>query len=309
MNPPPEAFSDYDLDVLIIGAGFSGIYQLYKCRLLNLRAKIFEAGSDLGGVWYWNCYPGARVDVPVPSYEFTLREIWEDWWWTERYPGQEEIRAYFAHVEKKLDIKKDVCFDTRVTEACFDESHNRWTVHAEDGITARSKFLVTCLGFGSKPYIPDIPNLSLFRGSCGVHHTARWPREGVDIKGKRVGVIGTGASGVQIVQTLSKTAQKMTVFQRTPNLAMPMRQTRLDRETQDKEKHLYPYCTEESGKPPVITFIIDSPKTNETFLVGIHYDFHPKKFYDASPEERLLLLEGLWKRVDFPTYLKTSTTS
>ncbi|KIK69888.1 hypothetical protein GYMLUDRAFT_236350 [Collybiopsis luxurians FD-317 M1] len=279
---------DYDLDVLIIGAGFGGIYQLYQVRLLNLRAKIFEAGSDLGGVWFWNSYPGARVDVPVPAYEFSLKEIWEDWYWTERYPGRDELLAYFAHVEKKLDVKKDISFDTRVVEARFNGSENKWTVWAQNGVVARTKFLVTCLGFGSKPYIPDFPNLSSFRGCCGVHHTSRWPQDGLDFKGKRVGVIGTGASGVQIVQTLaSKPAdegpQRLTVFQRTPNLAIPMRQDGLDKEMQDKAKAFYPALL----------------RRKRQTTVGIHYDRFPRNFYDASPEERLLLLEELWKTGGF----------
>ncbi|KAF5367324.1 hypothetical protein D9757_010118 [Collybiopsis confluens] len=219
MNPPPEAFSDYDLDVLIIGAGFSGIYQLYKCRLLNLRAKIFEAGSDLGGVWYWNCYPGARVDVPVPSYEFTLREIWEDWWWTERYPGQEEIRAYFAHVEKKLDIKKDCML--RMDYSAIKVSGNM----------PRFRFQAV---YSRHPQPLLVPWILWCTSHCAM--AAR----GCGHQGQTCRGYWHWCLGVQIVQTLSKTAQKMTVFQRTPNLAMPMRQTRLDRETQDKEKHLYP---------------------------------------------------------------------
>lgn len=184
--------------------------------------------------------------MPVPMYEFSLEELWKDWWWTERYPGQKELFAYFAYVNEKLDVKKDVCFGTRVVEAYFNTDENRWIVKAENGVIARTIFLVTCLGFGSKPYIPELPNLSSFRGSDGVHHTAHWPREKtIDFKGKRVGVIGTGASGVQISQTLGGMAEehapeKLIVFQRTPNLALPMRQTKLDRETQEKDKVHYP---------------------------------------------------------------------
>lgn len=178
-------------------------------------------------------------------YEFSSEDLWKEWYWSERYPTQKELRSYFEHVEKKLDVKKDVCFDTRVTGAHFNASKDRWIIITENGVTAQAKFLCLCLGFGSKPYIPDLPNLSSFRGSGGIIHSARWPRDGADIKRKRVGVIGTGASGVQIIQTLASLPpdegpKQLTVFQRTPNLAIPMRQEKLDRVSQDKAKALYP---------------------------------------------------------------------
>ncbi|KAJ3769110.1 cyclohexanone monooxygenase [Lentinula raphanica] len=279
---------DYDLDVLIVGAGFSGIYQLHKYRLLNLRAKIFEAGSDLGGVWFWHNFPGARVDIAVPMYEFSSEDLWKDWYWSERYPSQEELRSYFDHVEKKLDVKKDVCFDTRVVGAHFDVYEDRWIVVAENGVTARTKFLCLCLGFGSKPYIPDLPNLSSFRGNGGIIHSARWPREGANIRGKRVGVIGTGASGVQIIQTLASSPEGegpkgLTVFQRTPNLAIPMRQEKLDRQSQETAKALYPALF----------------RRRRQTAVGVSFDRYPKSFFDATPEERHLLLENLWQTGGF----------
>ncbi|KAJ4494607.1 cyclohexanone monooxygenase [Lentinula edodes] len=279
---------DYDLDVLIVGAGFSGIYQLHKYRLLNLRAKIFEAGSNLGGVWFWHNFPGARVDIPVPMYEFSSEDLWKEWYWSERYPSQKELRSYFEHVEKKLDVKKDVCFDTRVTSAHFNAGKDRWIIITENGVTAQAKFLCLCLGFGSKPYIPDLPNLSSFRGSGGIIHSARWPRDGADMKGKRVGVIGTGASGVQIIQTLAslpsdESPKRLTIFQRTPNLAIPMRQEKLDRVSQDKAKALYPMLY----------------RRRRQTAAGLSFDRYPKNFFDASPEERLLLLEDLWQTGGF----------
>lgn len=186
------------------------------------------------------------MDIPVPMYEFSTEEVWKEWFWNELYPGQKELLAYFAHVDKILDVKKDVSFGMRVVEAYFKASENKWIVRTENGLVARTRFLVSCLGFGSKPYIPDLPNLSSFRGCDGVHHTARWPQDkAISFKGKRVGVIGSGASGVQIVQTLAskpkdEALEQLTVFQRTPNLAIPMRQRNLDRETQEKEKEHYP---------------------------------------------------------------------
>ncbi|KAF9068549.1 FAD dependent oxidoreductase [Rhodocollybia butyracea] len=274
---------DYDLDVLVVGAGFSGIYQLYHLRKLGFLVKIFEAVSDPGGVWAAHFFPGARVDVAVPGYEFSSEDLWKDWYWTERYPSQKELKAYFTYVVKKLDLRKDMCFNTRVVEARFDSYQNKWIVKAENGSTARTRFLVTCLGFGSKPYTPDLPNLLSFRGNGGVLHTSRWPSEGVDLKNKRVGVIGTGASGVQVIQEIAKDVQHLVVFQRTPNMALPMQQTNLTKEIQDEEKKLYPTVH----------------RRRRQTAAGYPYDMFPKKLFDASPEERLLLLEEIWRTGGF----------
>lgn len=215
------------LDVLVIGAGYSGCYQLYRLRQKGFNIKLYDAGAELGGIWYWNCYPGARVDSDVPNYEFSMQEVWQGWTWTERFPGWEELRAYFRHVDEKLGLSRDVRFNSRVVAAEFDEEKHLWTVRCEDGHEVQAKFLLTCLGFASKAYIPDIPGLKLFGGEC--HHTARWPQAGVDFEGKHVGVIGTGASGVQVVQEASREASQLTVFQRTPNIALPMQQKYYDK--------------------------------------------------------------------------------
>ncbi|KAE9392198.1 cyclohexanone monooxygenase [Gymnopus androsaceus JB14] len=260
MGDASAATYDHDLEVLVIGAGFSGIYQLYHYRKLGYSVKIFEAENDLGGVCLSRnrtTYPGIRVDMPVPMYEFSLEELWKDWWWTERYPGQKELFAYFAYVNEKLDVKKDVCFGTRVVEAYFNTDENRWIVKAENAMVS----IIRRTGLEEKT---------------------------IDFKGKRVGVIGTGASGVQISQTLGGMAEehapeKLIVFQRTPNLALPMRQTKLDRETQEKDKVHYPTLY----------------RRRRQTTAGLHYDRFPKNFFDASPEERLLLLEHLWQTGGF----------
>jgi cyclohexanone monooxygenase len=226
------------IDALIIGGGFSGVYQLYRLRERGFDVRLFDAGAELGGIWYWNCYPGARVDSHVPNYEFSMEEIWRDWNWTERFPAWDELRRYFRHVDEKLDLSRDVRFNTSVTSATFDRERNEWLVECADGHEERTRFLIACTGFAAKAYIPALEGLERFEGPC--FHTAHWPQEGLDMTGKRVGVIGTGASGVQVIQEAGKVADRLTVFQRTPNMALPMRQAVLDESMQREMKVNYP---------------------------------------------------------------------
>jgi cation diffusion facilitator CzcD-associated flavoprotein CzcO len=226
------------LDVLIIGAGFSGLYQLYRLRERGFRVRLFDAGAELGGIWYWNCYPGARVDSHVPNYEFSMEEIWRDWNWTERFPAWDELRRYFRHVDEKLDLSRDVRLNTRVTSATFAPATDSWVIECADGHRVRARFLVACTGFAAKAYVPALPGLDRFAGPC--FHTAHWPQDGLDMTDKRVGVVGTGASGVQVIQEAGKVASHLTVFQRTPNMALPMGQRQLDESTQREMKASYP---------------------------------------------------------------------
>ena len=226
------------LDALIIGAGFSGLYQLHRLRQQGFSVRLFEAGAGLGGIWHWNCYPGARVDSHVPNYEYSIEELWRDWNWTERFPAWDELRRYFHYVDAKLDLSRDIRFDTRVTEATFDADNNRWRIVSADGHSVWARYFITCTGFAAKAYVPDIPGIDDFTGPC--YHTGHWPQEGLDISGRRVGVIGTGASGVQVIQEAGKVATQLTVFQRTPNLALPMRQRTLDEAAQQQMKQRYP---------------------------------------------------------------------
>lgn len=213
-------------DVLIIGAGFAGLYQLDSLRRRGFKVQLIEAGADVGGVWYWNSYPGARLDSEGAVYQFSREDLWKDWDFGERFPGRDEVYAYFKYVDKKLDLSRDIRFNTRVTKCAFDSVTNTWGVETDTGFSLRANFMVMCTGFASKPYIPELQGLESFAGEC--HHTGLWPKDGIDFEGKSVAVIGTGASGVQVIQEISPIVKDLTVFQRTPNTAFPMGQQRFD---------------------------------------------------------------------------------
>lgn len=276
-----------DYDAIIVGAGFGGIFLLHNLRKLGYKCKIYEAGTDLGGTWHWNCYPGARVDSETPVYEFSMPEVWKDWTWSEKYPGWQEIRRYFEHVDKVLDVKKDVSFQSKVVAADYDTSQHRWIVRSEGGGTATCRFFLLCTGFAAKTYVPDFKGLDNFKGD--VYHSASWPEKGVDIRGKRVAIIGTGSTGVQIIQEWAKEADALTVFQRTPNLALPMRQKKLSEEEQNE-------C-----KPTYAKFFQDREKT----FSGMRYDFCQMKTFDHSPQEREEFFERLWENGGFEFWLAT----
>ena len=280
-----------DLDVLLIGAGFSGLYLLDRLRDEGFKVRLFEAGAGLGGIWYWNCYPGARVDSPCYIYQFSREDIWRDWNWGELFPGRDEMCAYFAHVDKKLDLSRDVRFETRVRAADFDEERRQWLVQAEragkEETVVRTRYLIVCTGFGSKPYMPRIEGIESFVGEC--HHTALWPQDGLDFTDKRVGVLGTGASGVQVAQEAARVASHLTVFQRTPNLALPMQQKQLD---------------DEANRTLKATYQAFFRKRAETFG-GVEYDFTPRSALEDSPQERNKLYERLWAEGGFKFWLAT----
>ena len=210
------------LDAVIIGAGFSGLYQLHKLRGQGMKVRAIEAAPEVGGTWYWNCYPGARTDSPSHVYQFWFSdELLDEWDWQERYPGQQEAERYLNHVADRFDLRKDITLSTRVESARWDEAAQRWLVQTDTGEKISAQFLVTCVGTVSAPVTPPFAGNKAFKGKT--LHTARWPREGVDLKGKRVGVIGTGATGIQVIQSIASEAAHLTVFQRTPNYAIPIR--------------------------------------------------------------------------------------
>ena len=210
-----------DVDAVIIGAGFSGLYMLHKLRNeMGLRARVFEAGGGVGGTWYWNRYPGARSDSDSYIYGFTFdEELWQEWEWSERYPEQHEIRAYLEHVAERYDLLRDITFNTRVESATFDEADDVWTVTTDTGETVTAQYLITAVGALSVSNTPPFPGIDTFSGET--YHTGLWPHENVDFTGKRVGVIGTGASAVQAIPLIAQQAADLTVFQRTANYILP----------------------------------------------------------------------------------------
>ncbi|KAK0789655.1 hypothetical protein LTR03_009123 [Friedmanniomyces endolithicus] len=222
---PRDSAKDLDYEVLVIGAGLSGILSLYRLRELGFRARVLEAGSGAGGTWYWNRYPGARFDSESYSYQFTFsQEVLNEWDWTEHFAGQPEILAYINFLCDKFDLRSDIQFHTKVTTAHFDQSNNSWRLTDDDGRQYTCRWLITAIGFLSAPTLPNIPGVQDFKGEA--HHTSRWPQHPVTFENKRVGLIGTGATGIQCIQEIAKTAGHLTVFQRTPNWAVPLHNKR-----------------------------------------------------------------------------------
>ncbi len=207
------------LDALIVGAGFAGLYMLHKLREQGLRAKVVEAGSGVGGTWFWNRYPGARCDIPSVEYSYSFSpELEKEWRWSERYAPQPEILAYLEHVAERFDLLRDIGFNTRVSSAQWQEGSDSWHIASEDGQQWQAQYLILATGALSEPKLPDMPGMENFTGA--VIHTAKWD-DSVDLAGKRVAVFGTGSSGIQVVPEVARQAAQLTVFQRTPNFAVP----------------------------------------------------------------------------------------
>lgn len=208
------------LDVVVVGAGFSGLYLLHKLRGLGMSARAFEAGDGVGGTWYWNRYPGARVDIESQEYSYSFDEgLQDEWQWTERYSAQPELLRYLNHVADRFDLRRDITFETRVTSAVYDEATSRWTVSTDTGETVEARFCIMATGCLSSPNEPRFAGAEDFKGPS--YHTGRWPHEGVDFTGKRVAVIGTGSSAIQSITEIAKSVGQLLVFQRTPNYSVP----------------------------------------------------------------------------------------
>ena len=215
-----DATKPSSLDVVIVGAGFSGLYLLHKLRGMGFSAKVFEAADGVGGTWYWNRYPGARVDIESQEYSYSFSdELQDDWQWTERYAAQPELLAYLNHVADRFDLRRDIRFDTRVTSAVFDEAAGRWTVSTNQGDVVSARFCIMATGCLSVTNEPKFPGMETFKGKS--YHTGRWPHEGVDFTGQRVGVIGTGSSAIQSIPQIAAQADHLYIFQRTPNYSVP----------------------------------------------------------------------------------------
>jgi cation diffusion facilitator CzcD-associated flavoprotein CzcO len=218
-----------EFDAIVVGAGFSGLYMLHSLRKQGLSVRVYEQGGGVGGTWYWNRYPGARCDSESVYYMFTdhmSEEILSEWDWSERYAAQPEILRYLEFVTDKMDLRRDIQFNARVVSAVYDPGRNRWDVRLADGGAASARFLVTAVGCLSSTNTPKFPGLDTFAGES--YHTGAWPHEGVDFAGKRVAVIGTGATAVQAVPEIAKQAAHVWVFQRTPNYDIPGRNRPLE---------------------------------------------------------------------------------
>ena len=263
-------------DVIVIGAGVAGLYQLYRLRELGLRVQVFEAGSDVGGTWYWNRYPGARFDSESWSYGYSFSaELLQEWEWPEHFAAQPDTLRYLNFVADKFDLRRHIRFGCRVVAACFDDASDRWTITLETGEQASAPLLVTALGPLSAYTLPDIPGRDDFRGQA--FHTARWPREGVSLAGKRVGIIGTGATAIQVIQTIAAEVGSLTVFQRTPNWAAPLHNRRITAEEQRRIKASYAEIFE---------------RCRQTATCFIHQT-DPRRALDVSAEER----EAFWEKL------------
>src|SRR5687768_17470639 len=207
-------------DAVIVGAGFSGLYMLHRLRQQGLTARVYEAGSGVGGTWYWNRYPGARVDIESQEYSYSFSpELDAEWVWSERYASQPELLKYLNHVADRFDLRPDIQLETRVTGARFDEATNRWTIQTDGGETVAARYCVMATGVLSVPNEPAFPGADSFKGPSW--HTGRWPHEGVDFAGQRVAVIGTGSSAIQSIPEIAAQADHVTIFQRTPNFSVP----------------------------------------------------------------------------------------
>ena len=226
------------LDVLIVGAGFSGIYMLKRCRDLGLSALVVEAGGDVGGTWYWNRYPGARCDVESMQYSYSFDEqLQQDWHWPEKFSAQPDILAYANHVADRFDLRRDIEFDTSVTAAHFDEAAECWLVETDKGEKVSARYLIMATGCISTAQIPEIEGLSEYSGNT--YHTGRWPHEKVDFTGQRIAVIGTGSSGIQAIPVLAEEAAHVTVFQRTANYSLPAQNMSMTPEYEQEWKDEY----------------------------------------------------------------------
>jgi cation diffusion facilitator CzcD-associated flavoprotein CzcO len=275
-SPPPAAVVR-EYDAIIIGAGMSGLYQLYRLREQRLQVRVLEAGTDVGGTWYWNRYPGARFDSESYSYGYSFsKELLEEWDWSEHFAGQPETLRYLRHVADKFNLRRDIQFRSRVTAATYEDDARSWSITLEDGSRFRTRFLITAIGPLSTPTLPRIEGRDSFQGQS--FHTARWPHEPVDFAGKRVAVIGTGATGVQTIQTIAASVGHLTVFQRTPNWCAPLHNGEIDAETQKKIR---------DGYPEIFA------RCQETFACFLHTP-DPRGAFEVSDEEREAFYEKLY---------------
>jgi len=269
-----------ETDVLVIGAGFSGITAIHRFRKLGMKVKCFESGEDFGGVWYWNRYPGARVDSEAPFYQLNIPEVYKDWHFTQRFSDHRELRKYMAHIDKVLDLRRDAYFNARVNDTRWDDATSTWTVKTLQGHVAKAKYLILCTGLLHRTYIPDFAGLKDYKGE--IHHSGEWD-ENFSAKGKKIAIIGAGATAVQITQELGKQADELTVFLRRPSYCYPMKQRTWTKDEQHQWKAFYPILFKEGR---------DS-------AVGFPTARNPHNLADVSEEAREALFDELWERGGF----------
>jgi cation diffusion facilitator CzcD-associated flavoprotein CzcO len=282
----PDTAAKLDFDAIIIGAGMSGMYQLYCLRNQGLKVRVFEAGTGVGGTWYWNRYPGCRFDSESYSYGFSFsQEVLDEWDWTEHFAPQPETERYLNFVADKFDLRRDIQFSSRVMAAHFIEDANVWEITLADGTTHRSRHLVAAVGPLSAPTYPRVEGIEEFEGES--YHTGLWPKHPVSFEGKRVAVIGTGATGVQAIQEIAKTAGHLTVFQRRPNWCTPLQNRPISKQEMEEIRASYPDIFK---------------RCKETAACFIH-TIDPRSTFDLSEEERDAFLEerywsqgfGMWQ--------------
>ncbi|HMJ99086.1 MAG TPA: NAD(P)/FAD-dependent oxidoreductase [Reyranella sp.] len=266
-----------DFDAVVIGAGFGGMYMLHRLRQKGFGVRVFESGKGVGGTWYWNRYPGARCDVESVQYSYQFSpELQQEWEWTERYATQPEILRYANHVADRFDLRRDIRFETRVTQARFDETAHAWTVETDKGDRVTARFVITAMGYLSSPNTPKIPGLEDFKGPT--YHTGNWPHEGVDFSAKTVGMIGTGSSAIQSIPIIAQQARHLTVFQRTANYMVPAHNKPLDPAYVSDVKANYEAMRRRARKMPA----------------GIDFAFNPASAIETDEAERRRLFEERW---------------
>ncbi|KAK8926857.1 Baeyer-Villiger monooxygenase [Metarhizium anisopliae] len=268
---------DITADVVIVGAGFSGCLSLHHMRIRGFSAKIIEAQGDFGGVWNLNRYPGVRVDCEVPSYQLTSPEIFRDFSFDDFYPTGDDLRNYFNHIDERWNLREDTIFNQRVTGANYDDKTKRWRLTTNKGLTATARFVIFAVGTTIKAHIPEFPNLNTFQGR--IIQPSSWPEQ-LDLDGKRIGVIGQGASGVQVFEQLAGQGHDVTVFVRTPPVAVPLKNRRI---TEAEHKELK---TQHEANPA---------RSKYGDEAGYPYIPYPKSLHDESPAQNQALMEKLWK--------------
>jgi cation diffusion facilitator CzcD-associated flavoprotein CzcO len=274
--------TEAEVDVLIVGAGITGIYQLYRAREAGFSALLLEAGDGVGGTWFWNRYPGARFDSESYTYGYLFsEELFNDWEWSEHFAGQPEIERYLNHVVDRFDLRRDIRLGAHVTAATYDETAATWTVTTNDGTTTSARFLIAATGVLSVPFFPDVPGREDFGGVQ--LHTGLWPAEAVDLTGKRVAIIGTGSSGVQLVPAVLDEVASLTVYQRTPNWCTPLNNSPITAEEQ----------TQLRADFAAIKHTLD------TSLAGFLHPPGDRKSSDDSLDDRLAFYEQMWAKPGF----------